>query len=151
MESSIQYITGEWQFWAFVLVIGLPYISKLFKYFSDKFSWKKPKENEQLKRLEEKFDIHSKNDAEYQKTSLEWRENQDLRSHGQKILNALALTSPSCKEAKFKQIEHEFQMYEQAKARVPNHKENGTVAQYYFDWLEKRENSLKNLRKKDNG
>lgn len=139
MENQIINITNEWQFWAFLIVFGAPYVAKLFNWLSAKI---RPKESE-IKTIITKLDEHILFDKSFQNDSIEWRSKQDLHSQGQRILNSLALTKPNCSTAKFEKIKHEFELYSKAGG-------NGYVSAYYFEWLENRENLLKKSIKKYN-
>ena len=58
---------------------------------------------------------------------------------GQKILAMLALTPPNCSIARFDVIVREYDEY-------TKDGKNGYVTEYFVDWCERRENSLKNLK-----
>lgn len=88
--------------------------------------------HEALKELESKLEKHIKE-------STEWRKKQDSQAQGQVLLNALMVTPPNCSVSRFEQLKHEFEKY-------ANGGNNGYVADYWYNWLERREKSQKNLK-----
>ena len=123
----ISTISSHWELLALVVYLIFNEWTRSRREKKEKFATRQA-----LKELENKLEKHIKE-------STEWRSKQNLQVQGQMILNSLAMTHPNCSKSRFEKIKHEFDLYVKAGG-------NGYVRAYYFDWLERRENSLKNLK-----
>ena len=121
-------ITNEWAFYAMIVYFAVEGL----KWFLKNKPSKKTATDKSVKELSDKMDAHIESDKEIHAAN-------EVKFRGLHVLALITTTHPGCSMAKFQRLQNTFDAYYKAGG-------NGLVSESYFDFVEKREKCLKNLK-----